>query len=150
YLFAYPQAAIFQDNNSTDWSQTSPTHAFNAKFTPGSSYTLTVGLTSSSEEPLTQGSALLLRLYFRDTQSNMVTVASSTVNFDPNVFSKLTHLLDFQVNVPTVQSTNAWAGQHIGIQFQSIVAPNLIGGVWDLDNVRLTEFVAPTLAQPQA
>jgi hypothetical protein len=149
YLFAYPQAAIFQDYNSMDWSNTSPTHAFDAKFVPGKSYTLTVGLTSSSEEPLTQGSTLLLSLYYRDPMSNMVTVASSTVTFDTNVFSSLTHLLDLHVNVPAVKPADAWADQNIGIEFQSVVAPNLIGGVWDLDNVRLTEFTAPALLQPQ-
>ena len=149
YLFAYPQAGIFQDYNSLDWSNTTPTHAFNAKFNPGSAYTLTVGLTSSSQEPLTQGSTLLLSLYYRDAQSNMVTVASSIATFDTNTFGSLTHLLDSQVNVSAVKATDPWAGQNIGIQFESIVDPNLIGGVWDLDNVRLTEFVAPVLIEPQ-
>jgi hypothetical protein len=149
FLFAYPQMAIFQDYNSTDWSQAPPTHGFNATYNTGSSYTLAVGITSSSEEPLNQGSTLFLNLYYRDAKSNMVTVASSTVTFDTNVFAKLTHLLDFKLNVPAVKSTDPWAGQNMGIQFESTVAPNLIGGVWDLDNVRLTEFAAPSLTLPQ-
>jgi hypothetical protein len=149
YLFAYPQMAIFQDYNSIDWSNATPTHGFNAKFNAGRSFTLTVGLTSSREEPLTQDSALLLSVYYRDASSNRVTVASTTVTFDTNVFTRLTHLLDFQVNVPAVRLTDPWAGQNIGIQVESIVAPNLIGGVWDLDNVRLSEFLAPAVIAPK-
>jgi len=142
YLFAYPQVALFQDYNSTDWSHLTPTRAFNAKYEPGKLYTLTVGLTSSSNEPLTQGSTLQLSLYYRDGSNHMVTVAATTVTYDTNVFTNITHLIDFQVNVAGVQATDPWAGQNIGIQFLSLVAPNLIGGVWDLDNVRLTDIVA--------
>ena len=148
YLFAYPQMALFQDISSTDWSNAVPTHAFNTRFRPGTSYTLTVGITSSIEEPLTQGSTLLLSLYYRDASNNMATVAATTVTYDTNVFTNITHLIDFSVNVPTVASTDAWAGQNIGIQFESTVSPLLIGGVWDLDNVRLTETAHPSLNHP--
>ena len=132
YLFAYPQLALFQDFNSTDWSNAAPTHAFNATFNPGKSYTMTVGITSSSEEPLTQGSTLQLSLYYRDGASNMVTVAATTVTYDTNVFTNITHLIEFRVKVPTVQPTDAWAGQNIGIQILATTDPELIGGVWDL------------------
>jgi hypothetical protein len=145
YLFSYPQVAIFQDYNSTDWSNATPTHAFNARFEAGKSYTLTVGLTSSSLEPLNPGATLQLSLYYRDGSSNMVTVAATTVTYDTSVFTNVTHLLDFQVKVPGVRASDPWAGQNIGIQFESTVAPALLGGVWDLDNVRLTESVAPVL-----
>ena len=148
YLFAYPQVAIFQDFNSTDWAHPQPTHAFNAKFKAGKSYTLTVGLTSSREEPLTQGSTLQMSLYYRDASSNMVPVAATTVTYNTNVFTNITHLLDFQAMVPEVRASDSAIGQNIGIQFQSTVAPNLIGGVWDLDNVRLTEVVATKLNDP--
>jgi hypothetical protein len=87
-----------------------------------------------------------LALYYRDGSNNMATVAATTVTYDTNAFTNLTHLLDFQVNVPGVRTTDPWAGQNIGIQFQSTVAPALLGGVWDLDNVRLTESVATTLS----
>jgi hypothetical protein len=149
YLFAYTQAGIFQDYSSLDWSNATPTHAFNAAFTTGRSYTLTLGLTSSSQQPLTPGSTLLLSLYYRDAASNRVAVASTTVTFDTNVFANLTHLQTFQVQVPPVRATDAWAGQKIGIAIESIVAPNLIGGVWDVDNVHLIENVAPALSAPQ-
>ncbi|HWY77869.1 MAG TPA: hypothetical protein VN281_19790, partial [Verrucomicrobiae bacterium] len=84
-------------------------------------------------------------LYYRDTSSNMVTVASTNVSYEANVFNPITHLLDFHVDVPSVNATNPWAGQNIGILFESTVPAGSIGGVWDLDNVRLVE-TAPTLA----
>jgi hypothetical protein len=148
YLFSYPQVAIFQDYNSTDWSNGPPTHAFDVRFEAGKSYTLTVGLTSSSQEPLTPGATIQLSLYYRDGSNNMATVAATTVTYDTNVFTNLTHLLDFQVNVPVVHTADPWTGQNMGIQFESTVAPDLLGGVWDLDNVRLTEVVATVLNHP--
>jgi len=148
YLFAYPQMALFQDFNSTDWSNAAPTHSFNALYKPGRSYTLTVGITSSSVQPLTPGSTLQLSLYYRDGSNNMVTLATTIVTYDTNVFSNLTNLIDFAATVPEVKPTDPWVGNNIGIQFQSTVAPNLIGGVWDLDNVRVTELVATTLKNP--
>jgi len=148
YLFSYPQVAIFQHYTSTDWSNGPPTHAFNVRFEAGKSYTLTVGLTSSSQEPLTPGATMQLSLYYRDGSNNMATVAATTVTYDTNVFTNLTHLLDFQVNVPVVHTADPWTGQNMGIQFESTVAPALLGGVWDLDNVRLTEVVATVLSHP--
>ncbi len=141
YLFSYPQVALFQDHNSTDWSNGPPTHTFNSVFAPGKSYTLTVGLTSSSEEPLTPGATLLLSLYYLDNASNMVIVVATNVSFDTSVFTNLNQLMDFSVTTPAVQTNDAWAGRNIGIQFVSTVNPELIGGVWDLDDVRLTENI---------
>src|SRR3954468_14694209 len=66
YLFGYPQVALFQDFNSIDWSNAAPTHAFNSRFETGKSYSLTLGLTSSSVQPLNQGSTIELTLYYRD------------------------------------------------------------------------------------
>ncbi len=148
FLFAYPQMGLYQDFNSTDWSNGPPTHAFDAVFEPGKSYTLTVGLTTSSQEPLTQGSTLLMSLYYRDGSNNMVTVAATTVTYDTNVFTNLTHLLDFQATIPVVRASDPWAGQQIGILFESTVSPELLGGVWDMDNVRLTEIVATMMNNP--
>ena len=148
YLVAYPTVALFQDFNSTDWMNAAPTHAFNSKFKVGKSYTLSVGLSTSSFQPLNQGSPLLMSLYYRDALSNMVTVAATTVIYDTNVFTNLTHLIDFQTTLPEVKANDPWVGQNIGIAFQSVVPPQLIGGVWDLDNVRLTEIVGTSLKNP--
>jgi hypothetical protein len=146
YLFSYPQMALFQDYNSTDWSTTVPTHAFNPVYLPGMSYTLTAGVTGSSDEPLNQGATLLMELYYTDNSSNMVAVAATNITYDTNVFSHLTNLIDFSLTLPNVKPTDPWAGKHIGILFESTVAPQLIGGVWDLDNVRLVPSVATTFA----
>ena len=86
-----------------------------------------------------EGSTLELSLYYVDTASNRVTVASTVVTNSATLFPTNTFLTDFTVRVPTVQATNAWAGQPIGVRLLSTVAPTLAGGYWDLDNVRLDE-----------
>jgi len=143
YLFAYPGMALFQDSSSTDSSGVA-SHAFNAKFEEGKSYRLIAGITTSKEQPLIHGSTLRLSLYYRDASSNRVTVASTDVTYDTNVFANITHLLDFSVETLPVKDTDPWAGQNIGIQIES-PTPSLIGGVWDLDNVRLNELSGATL-----
>jgi hypothetical protein len=148
FMFAYPQLGIFQDNNSIDGFSSTPTHAFNAKYEVGKSYQLTVGITSSSYEPLNQGSTLQLSLYYRDANSNIVNVAQTTVTYDTNIFTNLDLLVDFQTTVPGVKATDPCAGKNIGIEIVSTAAPQLIGGVWDLDNVRLVDTVATALSQP--
>src|SRR5580765_7571772 len=47
FIFNYPQMALFQDYNSVDWQ--GATHGLSAKFEPGKSYRLRVGLTTSKE-----------------------------------------------------------------------------------------------------
>ena len=93
-----------------------------------------------------QGATLELNLYYRDGASNRITVATTTVTNLLSVFSNTTQLVDCTVNVPTVRSNDAWAGQNIGIMFLSTVTTNLQGGYWDLDNVRLLE--GPVLLNP--
>jgi hypothetical protein len=148
YLFGYPQMALFQDFNSIDWSNAAPTHAFDAVYKAGRSYSLKVGVTSSSFQPLTPGSTLQVSLYYRDLSNNIAPVATTEVIYSTNVFTNLTQLIDIVATIPEVKSTDPWAGKKMGIQFESTVAPQLIGGVWDLDNVRVTETVATTLKNP--
>lgn len=138
WLFAYPQVGLFQDFNSTDWSNSTPTHAFNAQFEAGKSYDLTVGAIGGGGGML-RNATMQISLYYRDAASNMVMVAATTITNTLDVFSNETHLVDFRVNVPTVSASDAWAGQHIGMAITSTVGTNLAGGYWDLDNVRLTE-----------
>jgi hypothetical protein len=137
YMFAVPQVCIFQDYNSTDWSNSTPTHAFNATFDPGTAYQLTVGVIGGGGNMMA-GVTFELSLYYRDAASNQVVVAATSITNSTAVFSNTVTLIDFQVNVPTVQPTDAWAGQHIGIRLLSTVEVALQGGYWDLDNVRLT------------
>ena len=98
-------------------------------------------MTGSSDEPLTQGSILQLSLYYRDSGNNRVIVASNNVTYDTNVFTNLTELMDFEVQVAGVKATDPWAGKNIGIQLlcPANLDPALAGGYWDADNVRLVE-----------
>ncbi len=149
YLFGYPQMAIFQDNSSIDWSNAVPTHAFAPVFQAGKTYQLTLGVTSSREKPLTVGSTLEVSLYYRNASNAMVTVASTQITYDTNVFANLSRLVDFTLQTPVVRTSDPWAGQNIGIKIESTVAPQLIGGVWDVDNVRLSDSGATILQNPR-
>ena len=145
WLFAVPEVALFQDYDSIDWQNLPPNHQFNATFTPGKSYHLTVGVIGSGGG-MALGATLELSLYYRDAASNQIVVGVTTLTNDPSVFSNTTHLVDCRVDTATVKPTDPWAGQHIGIQFQSTVTTNLQGGYWDLDNARLIE--GPALVNP--
>jgi hypothetical protein len=151
FLFAVPQAAIFQDYNSIYGTNTTPSHAFNATFNVGSAYSFTVGVIGGVDgtPPLYIGATLELSLYYRDASSNMVTVASATITNTAQLFPTNTHLVDFSLQVPDVLPTDPWANQNIGVQIASTVGFDLAGGYWDLDNVRLTETVLPALSHPQ-
>jgi hypothetical protein len=151
YIFTFPGAGFFQDVDSIDWSITNgtPTHMFDVPLIPGRSYTLTAAFTSSSNEPLTNGASMQMSLYYGDGPTNMTVIAANNVVFDTTVFTNLTHFIDFQAAIPLVNATDPWAGKPVGIGFTSTTfAPNLITGVWDLDNVRLTEKVATALTGP--
>jgi hypothetical protein len=76
----------------------------------------------------------------------MVTVAANNVTYDTNVFTNINHLLDFTATIQEVHPGDPWASQTIGIQF--MYSSFNIGGVWDLDNVRLVEKVATALVNP--
>ncbi len=141
YILAFPQVTLFQDYNS------SPTHDFNATFEIGKAYNLTIGIFGKgSSAPLAPGSTLELSLYFRDGLGDKVTVASTVVTYTSEAFpiTPSLNFVDYQVNVPTVLATDAWAGQHIGIQLESTIPIQLTtGGNWDFDNVRLTAVPEP-------
>ena len=147
WLFVVPEVALFQDYDSIDWSGPPPTHAFDATFEAGKSYHLTVGVIGTGGGMM-QGATLEISLYYRDVASNQVTVAAVSITNTTSVFSNSTHLVDFDVNLPTVRAGDDWAGQHIGIQMLSTVDTNLQGGFWDLDNVRLSAILEPTLLNP--
>ena len=144
YLFADPGVGFFQDYNSLSGTNTTPSHAFNATFEVGSAYDLTVGVIGGGGN-MQPGVTLQLGLYYRDAASNLVMVATTSVTNSPTTFPNNTHLVDFQVHLPTVGASDPWAGQHIGIQLLSTTAFELAGGYWDLDNVRLVKTLAPTL-----
>ena len=147
WLFAVPEVGLFQDRDSLDWNDETPTHEFTARFEAGCSYQLTAGVSGFGGGML-EGATLELGLYYRDAASNRVTVAATTVTNSLTVFSNNTHLIDYAVSVPTVRSNDAWAGQNIGILLLSTVDTNLQGGYWDLDNVRLASTRSPVMSAP--
>jgi hypothetical protein len=147
FLFAVPEVALFQDFDSTDWANPTPTHAFDAAFEVGKSYQLKLGVVGGGGN-MREGVSLEAALYYRDGASNQVVVASSNIVHSLTVFTNTTHFIDFQVDVPTVKETDPWAGQHVGIRLLSTVAPNLAGGYWDIDNVRLTATAGVSIADP--
>ena len=139
YILAAPQVTLFQDYNS------SPTHDFDATFEVGKSYTLTVGVFGKSS--LADGSTLKLSLYYLDGTESMVPLDSTTVTYSSTIFppSNTPSFIDYEVNVPTVQAGDAWAGQHVGIQLESTVPIEMATfGNWDFDNVRLTAVPEPS------
>jgi hypothetical protein len=138
FLQALPEVGIFQDYNSYSDTQTGPTHAFNATFKPGHPYYLTAALIGGGGN-MPVGATLQMLLYYRDSSNNMVAVASRTVTNTAALFPNNTNFVDFQLDVPTVQSNDPWAGQNIGIEFLCTSDFSYLGGYWDVDNVRLLE-----------
>jgi thiamine pyrophosphokinase len=145
YLFALPGVAIFQDSTSlgsTGAPTPTPAHEFETTFTAGKAYSLTVGVLGGGGG-MSNGATFQMSLYYRDAASNKVTVAAKTVTNTPALFPTNIHFTDFSVQVPMVLGTEAWAGRAIGIELASTVGFELLGGYWDIDNVRLTESIIP-------
>jgi hypothetical protein len=140
YIFNDPGLALFQDYDAVDSAGT-PSHAFGATFEVGKSYKLVTGFIGNTNFGETPGSTLQMSLYYRDSESNMITIAATNIVYDTNVFTSITNLVDFELDLQAVQATDSWAGQHIGIEFLSTSATNLAGGFWDLDNVRLSSSI---------
>jgi hypothetical protein len=143
WMFVVPEVGIFQDYDY-------PTnHAFNATYEIGKSYNLTVGIVGGAQVLQVDGATCELALYYRESATNIIVVAATTVTNLPTVFSNKTHLIDFHTDSGFVKASDPWAGQHIGVRLLSSISDtNLEGGYWDLDNVRLTSTGAPALSNP--
>ena len=151
WMFAVPDVGMFQDYDTTDYRSSVPTHAFNALYEVGKSYHLTVAVMGGvTNYGLQDGATFELSLYYRDAASNAITVAETTVtNDNETLFTNHTHLLDFHADTPPVEAADPWAGKNIGIRLAStITETNLEGGFWDLDNVRLSATLVPSLTEP--
>src|SRR5262245_41704501 len=142
YLFAVPGVAVFQDYNTISGTNSTPSRQFNAQFEAGKSYTLSVGVLGGVGG-MSNDATFQISLYFLDSPSNIVTVGATSITNSKALFPTNTHFTDFQVRIPFVKATDAWAGKRIGIQVASTVGFDLVGGYWDVDNVRLTESVVP-------
>jgi hypothetical protein len=108
----------------------------NADYKAGFDYHLTVAVGISSRFPpsiIEPVDTLELMLFYHDSNDVMVDITHQTVNA---IGLSSSQLVDFSLHLPTVQSSDAWAGKAIGIALRATGMP---GGFWDLDNVRLIE-----------
>jgi hypothetical protein len=144
FLFALPDVAIFQDYISVAGTNATPTHDFNLRYEVGNSYSLTVGVVGGGGG-MSNGATFTISFYYRDAASNKVTVSSATITNTKTLFPTNTHLTDFNVQVPTVKDSDAWAGKQVGIQLASTTSFALTGGYWDVDHVRLQVVRDPVL-----
>lgn len=108
-------------------------------FQVGQSYGLTVGILGGGN--ISDGDQFRIGLYYLDAGS-AVSVASTDVTYSLGSFPDTTHLFDYEANLSTVQGSDAWAGQNIGIELMAISGNG--AGYWDLDNVRLTAVPEPS------
>jgi hypothetical protein len=129
-----PGAGLFQDYDSID--ESGVTHLLDAMFEPGTAFHLTVGVYSDPFGAARQGT-LRAGIYYRDESGNRVIIASKTVTNSINTFRNPDQLVDLTVDVPTVKTTDGWAGRHVGIEITSTTALEKRGGEWLVDNVRL-------------
>lgn len=130
YILAVPQSTLFQTLGTT--------------FAAGESYNLTVGIFGKPN--MAPGSTLVLSLFYLDSLNNMTPVNSTTVTYSAGAFTVTNplNLVDFSVNVPTVQAGDPEVGKAIGIEMESTVSiQNTSFGNWDIDNVRLTASAVP-------
>jgi len=122
FVFATPGVELFQDLTAT--------------FEVGQSYHLTVGIEGGGYGMLV-GVPMEIRLYYRDGSGNRVTVGAAIAT-NANPTGVVTHLTDYQLDIPVVATGDAWAGKTIGVQLIQTVDLQEAGGFWVLDNVRLT------------
>jgi hypothetical protein len=134
WLFAVPEVELFQDLTAT--------------FEVGQCYHLTVGIIGGGGN-MKDDVPIEIRLYYRDTENNKVTVGTTTFTYDSDTgYAK--HFNDVRLDVPAVKGTDPWAGKNIGVQVISTLTladldpdTGRAGGYWDLDNVRLTKSPPP-------
>lgn len=147
WLFARPDVAIYQDYETIGGGATEPSHEFAERFEVGRAYRLTVGLIGGGGN-MSEGAAIELRLYYRGADGQRLPVAVRSVAHSLALFPTRTRFVDFRLSTPPVHASDPWAGQHIGIEFRSVVSFELEGGFWDLDHVRLERLDPPQLSEP--
>jgi hypothetical protein len=127
FMFSNPGYELYQDLDAT--------------FSVDRSYRLTVGIVGGGYG-MQLGCPMEIRLYYRDGDGTRVTIAAEQVA-NTNTTGSLTHLTDYALDLPVVAAGDAWAGKNIGVQLIQTATPEMAGGYWDFDNVRLTATAAP-------
>lgn len=144
YLFAIPGVGLFQDGTSRDWKDPEPLRDLQARYEPGSAYTLGAQVQGGGGG-MREGVPLELSLYYRDASGRPVTVARTEVLHSNVVFADRQRLVQVSVTSPVVADSDPWARQPVGIRLRSTVAPDLAGGYWDVDAVTLRRDPQPPL-----
>lgn len=109
-----------------------------ATYQVGKAYTMTIGLGRLAYGDMDH--TLNVALFAREGQTNTNYVAGSvTVRYGDLSATKMT---DCIISVPTVQSTDAWAGKPISIWLVNQGGAGA-GGCWNYDDVRLASIPEP-------
>jgi len=124
FLFGTPGNGIFQELPNT--------------FEAGSTYTLTAGFVNSTFQPPAPGNQISMALYHRESETNLVVIAQRDIVFTAAGFPDPTRFTDHTLTAPATVGGSAWLDKPIGIMFFSSTPFETAGGVWDIDNVRLT------------
>jgi hypothetical protein len=134
-LYGSTRTFAGMDGDQTCWADTGgPNGIFQdlsgATYEVGKSYKLTVGIAA-----LNDGATANISLFARNGAT--IITAGTTGAGAPSLSS--TAMTDYVVTVPTVQSTDAWAGKNIAISLKTGVG----GTCWFFDNVRLESTATP-------
>lgn len=103
----------------------------------GKSYRMTVGIALAEDHP-SEPNGLELAFYYREP--NLIDIATFTTP-GPNDFSRQM-LIDQSVYLPPVPADAPWVGKPIGIAIRAD-RYETEDAHWDLDNVRVTEYLVP-------
>jgi hypothetical protein len=136
YMFSDPGLVLYQ--------------VLPATYAVGAGYQLITGLIggpATAEFPVPGSGAIMQMSLFYLSGTNQVSIGFTNVVNTTNTFSNIIQFVNFELDIPPVQSTNAWAGKNIGIAFSTIV-PNGVtaGGSWELNDVQL--FSTPCFLNP--
>jgi hypothetical protein len=138
YMFSDPGLVLYQ--------------VLPATYTVGAGYQLITGLIggpASAQYPAPASGAIMQMSLFYLSGTNLVAIGYTNVVNTTNTFSNIIQFIDFELDIPPVQSTNAWAGKNIGVAFSTIL-PNGVeeGGTWEISDVQL--FSTPCFLNPAA
>ncbi len=125
YVFALPGAGLSQVLGTT--------------FEVGMAYELDLALVGGGGG-MPEGTAFQFGLFYMDGP-NAVPIGSTTVLHSAGAFPTPALVVDYSLNVPTVEASDPWAGQAIGIQLVSASGAGV--GYWNVDHVRLSASVVP-------
>lgn len=134
FLFALPEVGISQTLSNVD-----------GVFTLGKSYRLSAALIGGGGGML-ENVALGMQLYYESDEMEPVVVAEKVIRHSLDTFPSTTEYIDQTLTSAPVLATDSWLGKPIGIRFISLVSPELVGGFWDMDHIRLEAEIAVRLA----